>query len=294
MKKLVILFALFPSVVLAQFQSAYCHEGRSFWIGLETKLGPDRYRLDLAAIARYKAQGVDWFGLTYFDEQWQTTGVLSDLFPLRLQLELASTQSRVVLRTLPWLDTSTGIFEIFARADAWIENTAKMLAGVNTKRIAWAINPEPAQLGKVVSRDPWLAVPYTGDEFVQKRLEKTRRLEEWYDYVIPRIRKICPDLTLLLSSAGWGHLSNYEYLDIKKSYPNTIRTADAYFEPWMNIEKMIQDAYDFYKAMGARLMLTECGIQDRSKVGTLEEIVLMDRIKATCTRLKISWSKWLP
>ena len=280
MKKLVILFALFPSVVLAQtFESWRITSGVTAWAKTSDKQTFET-SFDGAFLQSNRSRGVNGFGLTWVDDAWQRAGysnpsVGTDNFSLSVNLDLVEAKGGyTVLRHQPWQ-----FYGGVSLDDPWalappLREAATVLRGKNLKRFALSPFAEPGQPG---DGDGGLYV-------------NTLKLEACYDVWIPAIREIAPLLTVIVSPPGWGHLHECKYFT--KKWTNTIFAHDVYLMPSDPIEKLIANDAAFHKARGEKVLFMEAGIADRSKVGTLEEKNVLDRIKASCALYGVKVFLW--
>lgn len=268
------------------FESWRIKDGVTAWVkapGIDPLLNT---AFDGAFIQAQRAKGVQGFGLTWVDDPWQQAGftnpsVGTDLYQLSLNIDLITALGGyVVVRHQPWAFYGQEWLKDPALLLPPLKELVTMLKGKNLKRVALQLFGEPG------------AMPVMPPDVYDEELKiRTAVLEDAYNYCIGELRKEAPNMTFVLSPPGWAHLHEGKWIVSK--YSNTIRAYDVYLWPWEDIEGKIKERYDFHRLRGEKMMLMEYGHADRSTVGTLEETVVLDRIKAACALWKIPAFQWI-
>lgn len=280
------------------FESYRITKGETAWIQTNAKETFERTHYTGAYVAAARARGVNGFGLTYVDDAWQKAGFTNvdfpgksaDLFTLSLNIDLIiASGGYVVLRHQPWAFYGHEWLKNPALLLPPLQELARMLKGKNLKRVALQLFGEPGALSTLDANG--IPQPLPADVWEGELLVRTALLEDAYTYCIAELRKIVPDMTFILAPVGWAHLVEGKFWMSK--FSKTLRAYDVYHMPADAIEKAIQERYDFHKARGEKMIFMEAGIADRSKVGTLEEKVVVDRIRASAAALKIPVFWWV-
>lgn len=264
----------------------YAKRGETAWCRLsDVEAGRTNFNWPYFASAR--AKGLNTFGLTWITESWQNGGTVGDLYPLALQLDLASQFGYVVLRFQPWALYGHLLMDDPTRLNEPLLALAKMLSGRNLQRVALSLFAEPAMLSELDVKG--IPYPLSPAQWLKQYPICWRAIDEFYAQIIPAIRAVNEDLTLVLSPPGWAHLKERGDGSEMK-YENTIRSYDVYSDG-VGIETQIQGVYDYHRLRGEKMIVMETGPPE-GLLGTPEGEKIVSRIFTKCSALRIPCCRW--